>query len=92
MATGAFDEALRRFEAALSIPDQVGDRRAIADLLFKKGQALRSLAQGEQAIGDWHAALDIYQELGEAEGIARTVYDAAWETSWQPPGSAVLDG
>ena len=82
LAAGAFDEALRHFDDALSIEDE-DDQRQSADLRYKKGQALRSLGQGDEALEEWRAALAGYEGLGDGEGIARTVFDAAWALSWR---------
>ena len=81
LEAGAFDEALRRFDRALSI-EGVNDQRQFADLVYKKGQALRSLGRSDAALEQWRAALAAYERLGDGEGIARTVYDAAWVTGW----------
>ena len=43
LEAGAFEEALRQFESALSVQDE-GDQQHVADLRYKQGRALRSLA------------------------------------------------
>jgi len=86
MSAAAFEDALRHYENALSL-QPAGDRRARADLLFKRGLALRSLGRWEEALADWREALDIYEELGDAEAVARVcrelceqlVYGARWD-------------
>ena len=44
LAAGAFDEALRHFDNALSIQSD-DDARQVADLRFRRGQALRSVGR-----------------------------------------------
>ena len=44
LEAGAFDEALRQFDDALSVHDE-DDQRQVADLLCRKGRALRSLGR-----------------------------------------------
>jgi tetratricopeptide (TPR) repeat protein len=87
----AFDEALRQFDNALSIQDEQ-QVRSVAALRYKKGTALRSLGRGDEALEEWHRALATYEALGDVESIAHTLYDVVWETSWRPPGSAILRG
>ncbi len=82
LASGAFDEALRHFDDALSLQDE-DDPRHVADLRYKKGRALRSLGLGDEALEEWRAALAAYEDLGDGEGIARTVFDAGWDLAWR---------
>ena len=81
MQAGAFDEALKQFGEALSIEEEE-DSRPSAELRYKRGQALRNLSRGAEAITEWEAALSAYERSGDSEGIARTAYDAAWTSSW----------
>jgi serine/threonine protein kinase/tetratricopeptide (TPR) repeat protein len=91
LAAGAFDEALRQFDRAMSV-EHVGVPRQIADIRYRRGQALRSLGRGDTALEEWHLALAAYEGLGDVDSIARTLYDVVWETSWQPPGSPLHRG
>ena len=81
LQSGAFDEALHQFENALLIREE-DDPRDSADLRYKKGQALRSLSRGPDAVEEWRVALSDYVSLGDSEGIVRTAYDAAWTSTW----------
>ena len=81
LRSGAFDEALQQFENALLIREE-DDPRDSADLRYKKGQALRSLSRGPDAVEEWRAALTAYESLGDSAGIARTAYVAAWTSTW----------
>ncbi len=80
-ATAAFEEALRRYEDALSIlPGD--DRQGRAELLFKHGLARRSLGRWDDDLDDWEEALTIYEELGEREEIGRLCVEVARHLVW----------
>jgi tetratricopeptide (TPR) repeat protein len=76
MEAAAFEDALRHYADALSLqpPD---DRRGRADLLYKRGLALRSLGRWEEAMSDWRQALAAHEELGNAEDVGRISYTLA---------------
>ncbi len=79
--TAAFEDALRHYEDALSLqpPD---DPMVRADLLYKRGQALRSVGRWDDALADWRQALDAYEEQGDAEAAARVCYDTGIQLGW----------
>jgi class 3 adenylate cyclase/tetratricopeptide (TPR) repeat protein len=77
----AFEDALRHFENALAL-QPADDRRGRADLLHKRGLALRSLGRWEEALADWREALDIYEELGDAERVGRMCMDMCYQLGW----------
>ena len=85
MEAGAFDEALRQFDDALSIQEEQDDedRRRVADLRYKKGKALRSMGRGGDAVGEWREALGGYEALEDYPSIARTAKDLAWALAWR---------
>jgi tetratricopeptide (TPR) repeat protein len=82
----AFEDALRHYDDALSLRP-ADDQRGRADLLYKRGQALRSLGRWEEALADWRQALAVYEELGDAQALARVcnqlcallAYAARWD-------------
>jgi class 3 adenylate cyclase/tetratricopeptide (TPR) repeat protein len=86
MEAAAFEDSLRLYHDALSLqpPD---DHRGRADLLYKRGQALRSLGRWDEALADWRQALAAYEELGDAQALARVcsglsallAYAARWD-------------
>ena len=86
LKAGAFDEALRQFGDALSIQEEEeeGAGQEIAGLRYKRGQALRNLSRGAEAIEEWGAALLAYdyERSGDSEWIARTAHAAAWTSNW----------
>ena len=84
---GAFDEALRLFTEALSICEEGDDRRTRAEVQYRKGLALRSLGRFDAAVEAWEPALAAYRALDDLEGMARTVYDMAEQTSWMAGGA-----
>jgi len=77
----AFEDALRHYENALSL-HPTDDRPGRADLLHKRGLALRSLGRWEEALADWRQALDIYEELGQAERVGRLCMDMCYQLGW----------
>jgi len=85
LAAAAFEDALRCYEDALSL-QPADDRRARADLLFKRGLALRSLGRWEEALADWRQALAAYEKLGDSEAVAsicaRISEQLAWGGRW----------
>ncbi len=81
LEAGAFDEGLRQFQHALSVPEG-SDKQQIADLRYQRGRALRSLGRTDEAVEEWRVVLDVYEEIGDRKGIARTAFDAAWVLAW----------
>ena len=77
----AFEDALRHFENALSL-HPADDRRSRADLLYKRGLALRSLGRWEEVFSDWREALATYEELDEAERVGRMCMDISYQLAW----------
>jgi class 3 adenylate cyclase/tetratricopeptide (TPR) repeat protein len=77
----AFEDALRHYEAAVSL-QPADDRRGRADLLHKRGLALRSLGRWEEALADWRQALAAYEELGDVEAVGRASFETALQLAW----------
>jgi tetratricopeptide (TPR) repeat protein len=77
----AFEEALRHFDNALSL-EPPGDVAGRADLLFKRGLALRSLGRWNEALADWQQALASYEELRDAEALGRISSDITQQLGW----------
>ena len=68
LETGAFEEARRDFDLAMSLlPGE--ERETRASLLLQRGLAQRSLGLWKEAIDDWEAALPIYEALVDLQGI-----------------------
>ena len=83
LKAGAFDEALRQFGDALSIQEEErGQGREQADLRCKKALALRSLGRIKEAVDELSPALEAFEGLQDVDGIARTAFDLADQTSW----------
>ncbi|MEE9284965.1 MAG: tetratricopeptide repeat protein, partial [Dehalococcoidia bacterium] len=80
-AAAAFEDALRHYEDALSL-QPADDRKGHADLLYKRGSALRSLGRWEETLADWREALDVYEEQGDAEAVARVCYQLSEQLGW----------
>ena len=81
LEAGAFDEALRRFNDALSIQDE-DDQRQIADLRYGKGQALRSLGRWEATVEEWKQALSIHEALGDRAVMAKVCRELVLLLLW----------
>lgn len=81
MATAGFEAALDHFEQALTLIQtaEPGERPVLfADL----GHAQRSLGRYEQALASWRQALDAYEGLADAEGVADMCFKASQELWW----------
>jgi len=81
MGAAAFEDALRHYERALSL-QPADDRRGRADLLYKRGLALRSLGRWDEALGDWREALAVYEELGDAEAVGHVCRGITVQLLW----------
>ena len=88
LTAAAFEDAVRFYTTALSFERL--DEKERADLMFERGGALRSLAQADDAIADWQAALSAYAALGDADAVARTAWDLVWILLWQDRGADAL--
>jgi tetratricopeptide (TPR) repeat protein len=77
----AFEDALRHYEAAVSL-QPADDCKGRADLLFKRGLARRSLGRWEEALADWREALTVYEELGDVEGVGRACHEVSLQLTW----------
>ena len=89
LEAGAFDEALRRFIDASSIQDE-DDQRQIADLRYRKGQALRSLGQWEEAIAEWQQVLSIHEAVGDRVVMAQVCRELAYLVMWAGRGTEAV--
>ncbi|MBI5114979.1 AAA family ATPase [Candidatus Poribacteria bacterium] len=68
LETTAFENALELYETALSL--QPADQARIrAELLYKRGFALRSLRRLPEALDDWNQALSLYEKLGDSDAM-----------------------
>jgi tetratricopeptide (TPR) repeat protein len=81
LAAAAFEDALRHYESAVSL-QPADDGRGRADLLHKRGLALRSVGRWEEALTDWREALAAYEELGDAEAVGRVSSDMVSQLRW----------
>jgi len=81
LEAAAFEEALRLYEQALSL-QPLDDRGQRADLLFKRGLALRSLGRWEEALADWREALAAYEGLGDVEAVGHISWGMTEQLLW----------
>ncbi len=85
----AFEEALRRFDQALSVLES-DDPVDTARLREKKGHALRSLGRISEAVEEWQRALDTFIEAHDDAAILRTAAPAWNAQAWGADSSAAL--
>ena len=78
---GAFDEAARLFDDALSV-DDVADPRRRAALQTRRGLALRALDRDDEAVEALGSALDDLEELRDTAGLADVGEALAWTLGW----------
>jgi class 3 adenylate cyclase/tetratricopeptide (TPR) repeat protein len=81
MGAGAFEEALRHYEKASTFPEVAGPA-ARAALLAELGDARRCAGHWDTAIDAWRQSADLYDELGDAEGVGRVCEAAAYNLGW----------
>ena len=81
LGAAAFGDALRPYENALALLP-ADDRQKRADLLFKRGLALRGLGRWDEALADWREALAAYEEMGDAEAVGRMTREISNQLLW----------
>jgi len=81
LAAAAFEDALRHYEEALPLLAD-DDRRGRADLLYKRGNALRSVGRWDEAVADWQEALAAYEELGDAQAVGHICWEISYQLLW----------
>jgi len=86
LASYANQEAENHFRCALGLGKEKPMR---ADLLYLLGEALFRQSRYKETIQAWHEGIQIYQQLGNHEGVARLYARsarAAWYNGDQPEG------
>jgi CHAT domain-containing protein/tetratricopeptide (TPR) repeat protein len=71
---GDYQGAINRFEEALTIYREIGDRSSEGETLSNIGQTYDSLGQYEQALDFYQQALPVLQEVGDQDGEALVTY------------------
>ena len=77
MTASGFEEALGHIDTALSLeeaPEGIGR----AELLARRGHALRSLGRPEECLTEWRQAIDLYAEAGAVEPLTQLCVDAGY--------------
>jgi tetratricopeptide (TPR) repeat protein len=81
-AAAAHEDALRLVDQAISIwEDETGDR--MADLLERRGLALRSVGRPDEAIRALTRASGMWDAERSADRLARSAYELAATLGWQ---------
>jgi tetratricopeptide (TPR) repeat protein len=92
-AAAAHEDALRLTEQALSLwEDETSDR--VADLLERRGLALRSLGRPDEAIRALTNAVSMWDTRQASGRLARTAFELAATLGWQArprEGAAAID-
>ncbi len=81
LSSAAYEEGLRHYQDALAL-QPADDRRGRADLLYKRGLALRSLGRWEEALADWQESLRAHEALGNADAAARIYATITRQLLW----------
>jgi tetratricopeptide (TPR) repeat protein len=66
----AFEDALRLYNNAHSSQSS-DNEQAQAEILYRRGLSLRSLARREEALADWRETLAIYERLDDIEAVGQ---------------------
>jgi len=80
-AAGAFEEAVRNYDNAIPL-QPAGDLRGLADLLYKRGLARRSLGRWDEALTDWRESLAAYEGLGNGQVVGAVSAEVAMQLVW----------
>jgi len=81
-AAVATEEARGYFEKALALEEGM-DPAERADLLYKRGEASRTLGRWNEAEADWLEALPTLEVEGKAEPVMRICWDLSYQSLWQ---------
>ncbi|MFO8184802.1 MAG: tetratricopeptide repeat protein [Candidatus Aegiribacteria sp.] len=77
MELGDMVEALNRFDEALSIYNQLGDRHGAADVLLNMGESNLLTERHRIALSFFNEALHIYRELDTPQGVTEALFGIA---------------
>jgi tetratricopeptide (TPR) repeat protein len=80
--TGAFEDAQRSFDDALSLLEG-GAPTVGAHLLRSRGLARQSLGRWEEALADWEKAVPLYEQTADHETLAELGVAGAYLHFWQ---------
>ncbi len=81
MEAAAFEEALKAIDDALSVVDE-SDTARRAQLLEKKGWAVRALGRFEECIAIWEQVVELYAPLGKTEEAGRLAWEMGYQLLW----------
>ncbi|HEY9650534.1 MAG TPA: tetratricopeptide repeat protein [Coleofasciculaceae cyanobacterium] len=75
---GQNERAIKTFETALLIYQQIGDKSSIAETIYEIGQIYNKLEEYQQALNYYQQALPLQQELGDENGEKASL-NLMWE-------------
>ncbi len=81
MEAAAFEEAHKAIDDALSVVDET-DMARRAQLLEKKGWAIRALGHFEKCIEVWDEVVELYISLGESETAGKLLWEMGYQLLW----------
>ncbi len=81
-AAVATEEALGYFKKALALEEGMNPAER-ADLLFRRGEASRTLGRWSEAEADWLEALPTLESEGRTELVMRICFDLSFQSHWQ---------
>src|SRR4029077_18595955 len=81
LESAAFEDALRHLHRAESLAEHASQADN-ADMYFQLGMAERSVGRFADTVVPWRRAIEIYDELGDAEAAGRTCVAAAFTLAW----------
>jgi tetratricopeptide (TPR) repeat protein len=71
---GKYKEALARYEEALKIEEELGDRSAVASSLHQIGFIHQERGEYKEALARYKEPLKIEEELGNRSGVAKSLH------------------
>ncbi len=81
LAAAAFEDALRHYEHALSLV-AIDDRRARANLTYKRGLALRGIGRWDEALVCWRESIRLYRTSQDMEHLSRVYSTICQQLIW----------
>lgn len=91
--SGAFEEALRHFDEALSLLDEASLEER-AKVLRLRGQASQSLGRWQDALRDWEEVMPVLEKQGAWETLTEIAQESLEKLAWQgraAEGSAIAE-
>ena len=82
LSAGASEEAVRAFDAALTLFEKGTHTQLEAEILRKRGTGHRGLGAWDKAAADWERALPVLEAAGDKAQVADICWALAFVTLW----------